>query len=53
LEDIKGGQEIPLSEVEDELREGLKRDKIEQELRNLVDDFKAKAKVEINEDLIR
>ena len=53
LEDLRGGQEIPLSEVENELREGLKRDKIEQELNNMVDSFKTNAKVEVNEDLLR
>ena len=53
MEDVRGGQEIPLKDVEEELKVGLKRDKIEKELGNLVDTFKTRAKVELNEDLIR
>lgn len=52
-DDVRGGQEIPLTEVKEELKTGLKRDKIEKEITNLVDKFKLKAKVEVNEDLIK
>ncbi len=53
VEDIKGGQEIPLSEVEADLRTALKQDKIAQEIQGMVNNFKTKAKVEVNEDLLR
>ncbi len=53
VEDIRGGQEIPLSEVEDQLRIGLKADKIEQQINSMVSNYRSRAKVEVNEDLIR
>ena len=53
VEDIKGGQEIPLNEVEADLRTALKADKIAQEIQGMVNNFKTKAKVEVNEDLLR
>ncbi|MBU0896769.1 MAG: peptidylprolyl isomerase [Candidatus Omnitrophica bacterium] len=53
VEDVRGGQEIPLVEVESDLKEGLKRDKIEKEKDKLIDSFKVKSRVQINEDLIR
>lgn len=53
VEDIRGGQEIPISEVEEQLRIGLRADKIEREVTNIVNAFRARANVEINEDLVR
>ncbi|MCP4652926.1 MAG: hypothetical protein GY858_06030 [Candidatus Omnitrophica bacterium] len=52
LNDVRGGQEIPLAEVEENLKAGLKANKIEEQVTNMADSFKARAKVEINEDLI-
>lgn len=53
VEDVTGGQEIPLAEVEDELKEGLKREKIVNETNSLIENFKSKSNVVINADLIK
>ena len=53
VEEIRGGEEIPLSEVEEQLKIGLRADKIEREITSIVNAYRARAKVEINEDLMR
>lgn len=53
IDDIRGGQEIPLSEVEKDLEKNLKAEKVDAEEKQLIDNFKQKAKVEINENLLK
>lgn len=53
IDDIRGGQEVPLAEVEEDLRKALKADKIDLEEKQLVDKFKGKAKIITNEDLLK
>jgi len=52
-EDIKGGQEIPFSEVKKQLKASLKKDRMDKELNKIMDTFKSKANVQINEDLLK
>ncbi|MFA6281120.1 MAG: peptidyl-prolyl cis-trans isomerase [Candidatus Omnitrophota bacterium] len=53
VDDIRGGQEMSLSEVEKDLEKALKADKIEQEENKVIDEFKRKARVEKSEDLLK
>ncbi|MFA5276736.1 MAG: peptidyl-prolyl cis-trans isomerase [Candidatus Omnitrophota bacterium] len=53
VDDIRGGQEVSLSEVEKDLEKALKADKIEQEENKVIDEFKRKARVEKSEDLLK
>jgi peptidyl-prolyl cis-trans isomerase C len=53
IDDIRGGQEVPLTEVEEDLRKALKADKIDLEEKQLIDKFKEKTKIEKNEDLLK
>jgi peptidyl-prolyl cis-trans isomerase C len=53
VEQIEGGQVPPLSEIEKDLKDALKQDKIEAEVNKLIDRFKEKARIEKNEDLIK
>jgi peptidyl-prolyl cis-trans isomerase C len=53
IEDTRGGQDIPLSEVQSKLEESLKQKKLEDAENALIDKFKEKARVSISEDLIK
>ncbi|MFA5271040.1 MAG: peptidyl-prolyl cis-trans isomerase [Candidatus Omnitrophota bacterium] len=53
VDDIRGGQEVSLSEVEKDLEKALKADKVEQEENKVIDEFKRKARVEKSEDLLK
>ena len=53
VDDIRGGQEVSLTEVEKDLEKALKADKIEQEENKVIDEFKRKARVEKSEDLLK
>jgi len=53
VDDIRGGQEMSLSEIEKDLEKALKADKIEQEENKVIDEFKRKARVEKSEDLLK
>lgn len=53
VSDMRGGQEVSLSEVEKDLEKALKADKIEQEENKVIDEFKRKARVEKAEDLLK
>jgi peptidyl-prolyl cis-trans isomerase C len=53
VEDVRGGQEIPFAEVEAELKQALKMDKIEQAVNEVIEGYKKRARVEINEELIK
>lgn len=53
VEEVEGGQVPPLSEIEKDLKDALRQDKIEAEINKLIDRFKEKARIEKNEDLIK
>jgi peptidyl-prolyl cis-trans isomerase C len=53
VEDIRGGQDISLSEVEKKLEDALRAEKIDVEESKLIDKFKQKARVEKSEDLLK
>jgi len=53
VEEAKGGGEVYFSEVEKKLEEALRQDKVEQEVNKLIEAFKAKARVEKSEDLLK
>ena len=53
VEDVRGGQEIPFSEVENELKEALRNDKIDKELSNIVDGFKLRGDIVVNDHFLR
>lgn len=53
IDDIRGGQEVPLTEVEKDLEKALKIDKVDAAEKELIDKFKAKSKIETNENLLK
>jgi len=53
VEDIRGGQEVPLADIEKDLEKALKAEQIETEENKIIDKFKAANKIEKNEDLIK
>jgi len=53
VEEAKGGGEVSFSDVEKKLEEALRQDKVEQEVNKLIEAFKAKARVEKSEDLLK
>ncbi|MDP2940603.1 MAG: peptidyl-prolyl cis-trans isomerase [Candidatus Omnitrophota bacterium] len=53
LEERKGGKEKPLSDVWDEIKEGLTVMKQSQKLQDYITKLKQNAKIEIHEDLLR
>jgi parvulin-like peptidyl-prolyl isomerase len=53
LEEKKGGKEKPLSEVWDDIKEGLTMIKQNQKIQDYIAKLKQNAKIEIHEDLLR
>jgi peptidyl-prolyl cis-trans isomerase C len=53
IDEIRGGQEVPFSEVEKDLEKALKASKTEAAEKELVDKFKTKARIEINDNLLK
>lgn len=53
VEDKKEGKTLPLSEIKEDLKKALKAEKENKKLEELLNEAKARAKVVINEDLLR
>jgi hypothetical protein len=53
VDDIRGGQEMSLSEVEKDLERGLKISKMKQEESKIIEEFRRKARVQTSEDLLK
>ncbi|MCK9614606.1 MAG: peptidyl-prolyl cis-trans isomerase [Candidatus Omnitrophica bacterium] len=53
VEEAKGGGEVSFADVEKKLEDALREDKTEQEVNKLIESFKAKARVEKSEDLLK
>lgn len=52
VENVRGGQEIALSEVEDDLREALRASKIERKVTSIIEEFAERSDILINEHLL-
>ncbi len=52
-EDVRGGEVPSLADIEEDLREALKIDKLERRIADIVADYRRREEVEINEDRIR
>lgn len=53
VEEAKGGQEAAFTEVEKKLEDALREDKVEQEINKMIETFKAKARVEEAQGLLK